>query len=110
VQGRPADAQSGAACPVTPSCYARSMRGMVPPDPEYGVSQPSYAVVYMPGRARKRFPAGCVEVVESGEQARAQAEPLARRFAARVLGPSKSSEGQILYYLLEWLEPPTEGS
>ena len=86
------------------------MRGMVPPDPEYGVSQPSFAVVYMPGRARKRFPAGCVEVVESSEQALAQAQPAARRFAARVLGPSKSSEGQILYYLLEWLEPPPAGS
>jgi hypothetical protein len=86
------------------------MRGMVPPDPEYGVSQPRYAVVYMPGRARKRFPAGCVEVVGSHEQALAGAEPAARRFAARVLGPSKSSEGQILYYLLEWLAPPPGGS
>ena len=90
------------------NCYAPAMRGMVPPDPEYGVSQPSFAVVYMPGRARKRFPAGCVEVVESSEQALAQAQPAARRFAARVLGPSKSSEGQILYYLLEWLEPPAD--
>ena len=82
-----------------------TMRGLVPPDPETGVSTPNFAVVYMPGRTRKRFPAGCVQVVETSEQALAQADPEARQFAARVLGPSKSSEGQYLYYLLEWLDP-----
>lgn len=82
-----------------------TMRGLVPPDPETGVSTPNFSVVYMPGRTRKRFPAGCVQVVETREQALAQADPEARQFAARVLGPSKSSEGQYLYYLLEWLDP-----
>ena len=80
------------------------MRGLVPPDPETGVSNPHFAVVYMPGRTRKRFPAGCVQVVDSREEALAQADPANRRFAAQVLGPSKSSEGQYLYYLLEWME------
>jgi hypothetical protein len=80
------------------------MRGLVPPDPESDVSADRYAVVYMPGRPRKRFPAGCVQVVESREAALAGADAGARQFAARVLGPSKSSEGQYLYYLLEWLE------
>ncbi|OOG23723.1 hypothetical protein B1C78_10600 [Thioalkalivibrio denitrificans] len=80
------------------------MRGLVPPDPETEVSTDRYAVVYMPGRARKRFPAGCVEVVASRDAALAGADPASRRFPARVLGPSKSSEGQYLYYLLEWLE------
>jgi len=80
------------------------MRGLVPPDPETGVSNPHFAVVYMPGRTRKRFPAGCVQVVDSREEALAQADPANRRFAAQVLGPSKSSEGQYLYYLLEWVE------
>lgn len=80
------------------------MRGLVPPDPETGVSNPHFAVVYMPGRTRRRFPAGCVQVVDSREAALAQADPAGHRFAAQVLGPSKSSEGQYLYYLLEWLE------
>jgi hypothetical protein len=80
------------------------MRGLVPPDPETGVSTPAYAVVYMPGRTRKRFPAGCVRLVETREQAIAGANPAERQFAAVVLGPSKSSEGQYLYYLLEWLD------
>lgn len=81
------------------------MHGLVPPDPETGVSTPHYAVVYMPARARKRFPAGCVQLKDSPEDALAAANPGARQFAARVLGPSKSSEGQYLYYLLEWLDP-----
>jgi hypothetical protein len=46
-----------------------------------------------------------VQVCASREQAVAQADPATHQFAARVLGPSKSSEGQYLYYLLEWLDP-----
>jgi hypothetical protein len=85
-----------------------SMHGLVPPDPETGVSTPTYAVVYMPGRARKRFPAGCVRVLDSREQALAEADADGHWFAALLLGPSKSSEGQYLYYLLEWLEDTAE--
>ena len=79
------------------------MRGMVPPDAASTVSQIRYAVVYVPKRSRKRFSQGCVEVVESDWQAISQADPENRRFAAVVSGPSKSSEGQLLYYLVEWL-------
>lgn len=79
------------------------MRGMVPPDPETNVSQAVYAVVYAPRQSRKRFPAGCVEVRESRAEALAGADPDRKRYAARVAGPSKSSEGQYIYYLLEWL-------
>ena len=32
------------------------------------------------------------------------ADPENKLFAARVSGPSKSSEGQFIYYLIEWLE------
>ncbi|RTZ59399.1 MAG: hypothetical protein DSZ33_04425 [Gammaproteobacteria bacterium] len=79
------------------------MRGMVPPDPASSVSQIRYAVVYVPKRSRKRFSQGCVEVVDSDWQAMSKAAPEQRRFAALVSGPSKSSEGQLLYYLVEWL-------
>jgi hypothetical protein len=81
------------------------MRGFVPPDPETSVSDVHPAVVYVPGRNRKRFPASCVQVVDSIDAALAAADPANKRFPARVIGPSKSSEGQYLYYLLEWLEP-----
>lgn len=80
------------------------MRGYVPPDPETKVSEEKFAVVYAPRRNRTRFPLSCVEVVESEQQAISSASETDRRYAARVLGPSKSSEGQYIYYLMEWLE------
>lgn len=80
-----------------------SLRGIVPPDPETGVSQVRYAVIFTPRQNRKRYPAGCVEIFESMEAAVAAAEPANKRHAARVVGPSKSSEGQFIYYLVEWL-------
>jgi len=80
------------------------MRGYVPPDPETSVSSYRYAVVYVPRRSRKRFARSCVDIKESAEQALADARPDDKYYAARVLGPSKSSEGQYLYYLDEWLD------
>lgn len=80
------------------------MRGLVPPDPETQVSNMEYAVVYVPRKNRKRFAAGCVEVKECAADAIEDADPDNKRYAARVSGPSKSSEGQSIYYLLEWLE------
>jgi hypothetical protein len=81
------------------------MRGFVPLDPEATVSDLRVAVVLARSRSRKRFPAACVEVVDSPAAALAAADPAQHRYAARVIGPSKSSEGQYLYYLVEWLEP-----
>ena len=80
------------------------MRGFVPPDPYTKVSEEQFAVVYVPKRSRNRFPKGCVEVLESKEKALSSALPDKNLYAARVLGPSKSSEGQYIYYLVEWLE------
>lgn len=77
------------------------MKGLVPPDPETRVSEECFALVRTPRRNRKRFPAGCVTVVDSREAALAGADTGVH--AARVLGPSRSSEGQYIYYLLEWL-------
>ena len=82
------------------------MRGFVPPDPETSVSTPHYAIIRAPDRSRRRFPAGIVEIVEDSETARRRAEDQADGHAAQVLGPSKSSEGQLLYYLIEWLDSP----
>ena len=79
------------------------MRGLVPPDPEGGVSKIQYAVVYVPKRSRSRFAANCVEIKDSAEQAEASSDPKNKKFAAKLVGPSKSSEGQCIYYLLEWL-------
>ena len=80
------------------------MHGMVPPDPGSSASDIVYAVVYVPRRSRNRFAASCVEVKASAADALDDADPANKRFAARLSGPSKSSEGQMIYYLLEWLE------
>lgn len=79
------------------------MRGFVPPDPETSVSEERYAVVYVPKRSRNRFHTGCVTIVESEQEAIEQGDEANKRYPAKVIGPSKSSEGQYVYYLVEWL-------
>lgn len=79
------------------------MRGFVPPDPETGVSDVRCAVIFTPRMNRKRFPAGNVEIFEDSAAAMAAADPSNNRHAALVIGPSKSSEGQFIYYLQRWL-------
>ncbi len=82
---------------------ARSMKNLVPLDPDTGVSEEHWATVYVPRRSRNRFAATCVTTHATETEALADADPNERRFAARVIGPSKSSEGQSLYYLIHWL-------
>lgn len=79
------------------------MKGLVPPDPQTEVSTLQYAVVYQPKRSRKRFAASCVDIKPSMQEAIEHANPSNKHYAAVVLGPSKSSEGQYIYYLKEWL-------
>ena len=79
------------------------MRGFVPLDPQTGVSAERYAVVCVPKRSRNRFPASCVDIVETEQDAIAGRDEASKRYPAKVIGPSKSSEGQIMYYLLQWL-------
>lgn len=73
-------------------------------DPEGGVAEERYAVIYAPRRERGRFSEECVEVTASEAEARALADPARKRFAAKVIGPARSSEGFRLYYLVCWLE------
>lgn len=81
------------------------MQGIAPPDPGTEASEEHWALVYMPGRNRQRYPANCVRLVDSAKAARAGAQPAQRLFPAKVLGPSNSSQGQMLYTLVEWLSP-----
>lgn len=78
------------------------MRGFVPPDPQTNVSTVQYAIVTTTRNTRTRFPAACVEIVADAQNALAGVVA-GQQFAARVLGPSKSSEGVYIYYLMEWL-------
>lgn len=73
-------------------------------DTESELVQPHPVVIYAPNRKRKRFPEGCVTVHESTAAALAAAEPASGYHAALASGPSRSSEGFRLYYLLRWLD------
>lgn len=63
-----------------------------------------FALVYTPTRNRKRFPENCVKVMESEQAAREAANPDKHFHAAKVAGPSRSSEGFFVYFLVRWLE------
>ena len=74
-------------------------------DLESTVVGTSAVVIYTPsGRNRKRFPEGVVEVYASEEEALAHADPAQHRLAAIASGPSRSSEGFKLFYLVRWLD------
>ncbi|MCU7852299.1 MAG: hypothetical protein KZQ80_08805 [Candidatus Thiodiazotropha sp. (ex Monitilora ramsayi)] len=73
-------------------------------DPDSTIVKTCYAVIYTPSRRRKRFPENCVTPVESAELAIARAAEKNDSHPAKVMGPSRSSEGFRLYYLLEWLD------
>jgi hypothetical protein len=73
-------------------------------DTEATLVQSAYVVIYAPRRNRNRFPGGCVEVHESEAAARAAAKPDQHYHAAVASGPSRSSEGFQLFYLVRWLD------
>ena len=73
-------------------------------DPDSAVAGEHFAVINTLKQRRKRFPEGCVKIMNSEQEALATANPLKNEFPARVYGPSRSSEGIRLYYLIQWLD------
>jgi hypothetical protein len=72
-------------------------------DPQAKVADEHWAIVYAPRRTRDRFSENCVEVVETEEAAIAGADAEKKKYAARVIGPARSSEGLKVFYLVRWL-------
>jgi hypothetical protein len=72
-------------------------------DPDQTIVRTSYAVIYTPSRRRDRFPENCVTLVPSAEEAMQKAAEQKNLHAAQVNGPSRSSEGFRLFYLVNWL-------
>ncbi len=60
-----------------------------------------FAVVRLPRIKRDRVPATSVEIMQNLKDAIEQADPGNKFYAAKVVGPARSSEGTMLYYLLE---------
>ncbi|WP_310447147.1 hypothetical protein [Thiobacillus sp.] len=74
-------------------------------DVESKVVGTSAVVIYSPsGKKRNRFPEGVVEIYASEADALAHADPEKSRHAALASGPSRSSEGFKLFYLVRWLD------
>lgn len=72
-------------------------------DPDSKSLTERFALIRSPKRSRARFPSGCVTLVEDEAAARAGASLEQRLHPALVYGPSASSEGQQVYYLVRWL-------
>lgn len=75
-----------------------------PLDPEGRVAVERCALVYAPRRDRERYPENCVQIVDDEAAARAGADPARKLYPAKVVGPSVSSEGLRVYYLVCWLD------
>jgi hypothetical protein len=73
-------------------------------DPQTDLVENHFAVIPRSKRARNRFPENVVQLHPSLEQAIAAADPANNRYPAEVYGPSRSSEGFRLYYLVRWIE------
>lgn len=61
------------------------------------------ALVRASNRRRARFAEGCVQLCDSEQAALDAGDPERDLLPALVYGPSSSSEGQRLYYLVRWL-------
>jgi len=73
-------------------------------DPESKSLAECFALVKTPRRNRSRYPEACVTPVVDEQEARSRAGSASDLHPALVYGPSKSSEGQRIYYLVRWLD------
>ena len=72
-------------------------------DPESKSLSECFALIKSPSKRRGRFPEGCVSPMESEAAACAGRDESRNLHPALVYGPSPSSEGQRIYYLMRWL-------
>ena len=79
------------------------MKGGLVFDPLAQIVGEHFAVVHAAQAKRLRFPESVVDVMPSAEAALAAEVPEEHLHAGIVAGPSRSSEGYRLYYLVRWL-------
>jgi hypothetical protein len=72
-------------------------------DPESRSLAERLALVKTRRKDRPRYPEGCVTPVADEQAALEGADPARNLHPALVYGPSRSSEGQRVYYLVRWL-------
>ncbi len=83
------------------------MRGFVPPDEQTEVSSEQWAVVYMPGRNRKRYPANCVQIMDSESEAKAAARPAQKLFQHGCWGPQSRRKARSFFTWSNGYRPAT---
>lgn len=71
------------------------------PHPRANFAKEQFAVVRIPRVKRDRVPAASVEIVDDLETAIAQSNPDDKFYPAKVVGPARSSEGTMLYYIID---------
>ncbi len=72
-------------------------------DPASTSLQNRFALIMAPRKSRKRFPAGCVTIYDTEQEAVDAADHANKLIPAVIYGPSTSSEGTQIYYLVRWL-------
>lgn len=72
-------------------------------EPSTAVPEEYYALVTTTRRRQTRWAAGCVTLCATAEEAQAARDEARGRRPAIVYGPAISSEGQRVYYLVQWL-------
>jgi len=75
-------------------------------DRQTNTQQFTYAIIYVPKRSRDRFQSNCVQICVDKNDALNKTDVAKKWFGAEVYGPSKSSEGVLMYYLNQWLVDP----
>jgi hypothetical protein len=63
-----------------------------------------FALIKTTRKNRARYPEGCVTTVPDEASAQAGANPSANLHPAVVYGPSPSSEGVRVFFIVRWLE------
>jgi len=71
------------------------------PHPRANFAKEQFAVVRIPRVKRDRIPAASVTIVDDLETAIAKADPDNKFYPAKVVGPARSSEGTMLYYIID---------
>ncbi len=71
------------------------------PHPKANFAKEEFAIVKIPRVKRDRVPAANVNVVEDLNQALEGADAKKHLYAAKVVGPARSSEGVVLYYIVD---------
>ena len=72
-------------------------------DEQADIVSECFAVVYAPRKQRSRFPENVVEVYPTEAEALQHASETDKKYAAKLIGPCRSSEGFNIFYLVNWL-------